>query len=159
MGHLRTLFHLFSSFQTTLQFLQQINVKNVHPVYGAEIRTHNLRTWVSSHNQQTRAPHSIHYSIEFMRDRCKVSCCQGQQQNLFQNQYQNFISIYWLRKWSFLKVNNFAKNKMPTLHHNFGGVSILTLHIIEHIETINGPFYKTFWRKSVNLDFFHSQMF
>ena len=31
MGHPRPLFHLFSSFQT-LQFLHQINVKNVHPV-------------------------------------------------------------------------------------------------------------------------------
>ena len=36
------LFNLFSPFQT-LQFLQQINVKNVHPVYGAGIRTHDLR--------------------------------------------------------------------------------------------------------------------
>ena len=27
--------------QTLLQFLQQINVKNVHPVSGAGIRTHN----------------------------------------------------------------------------------------------------------------------
>ena len=26
----------------TLQFLRQINVKNVHPVYGAGIRTHDL---------------------------------------------------------------------------------------------------------------------
>ena len=28
--------------QTSLQPLQQIYVKNVHPVYGAWIRTHNL---------------------------------------------------------------------------------------------------------------------
>ena len=34
------IFGLFE--QTSLQFLQQINVKNVHPVYGAWIRTHNL---------------------------------------------------------------------------------------------------------------------
>ena len=27
--------------QTLLQFLQQINVKNIHPVSGAGIRTHN----------------------------------------------------------------------------------------------------------------------
>ena len=27
----------------TLQFLQEINVKNVHPVYSAGIRTHDLR--------------------------------------------------------------------------------------------------------------------
>ena len=32
-------FHLF---QHTLPFLQQINVKNAHPVDGAVIRTHNL---------------------------------------------------------------------------------------------------------------------
>ena len=31
-------------------FLQQINVKNVHPVYSVGIRTHNLLTQVSSHN-------------------------------------------------------------------------------------------------------------
>ena len=30
-------------FKQTLQFLQQIYVKNVHPVYGAGIRTHNLQ--------------------------------------------------------------------------------------------------------------------
>ena len=29
-------------FLVSLQFLQQIYVKNVHPVYGAGIRTHNL---------------------------------------------------------------------------------------------------------------------
>ena len=33
------IFGLFK--QTSLQFLQQINVKNVHPVYGAWIRTHD----------------------------------------------------------------------------------------------------------------------
>ena len=34
---------LFSSFlKKTLQFLQQINVKNVHPVFGAGIRTHDV---------------------------------------------------------------------------------------------------------------------
>ena len=35
-------FHLFSSFQTQNIILQQINVKNFHPVYGAGIRTHDL---------------------------------------------------------------------------------------------------------------------
>ena len=35
------IFGLFK--QTSLQFLQQINVKIVHPVYGAGIRTHNLQ--------------------------------------------------------------------------------------------------------------------
>ena len=34
------IFRLFK--KTLLQFLQQINVKNVHPVYGAGIWTHNL---------------------------------------------------------------------------------------------------------------------
>ena len=45
MGHPRPLFHLFSSFQTTLLFLQQINVKkhHVHPVSGTGIRTHDLQ--------------------------------------------------------------------------------------------------------------------
>ena len=32
-------FHLFKQ---TLQFLQQINAKNVHPVSGARIQTHKL---------------------------------------------------------------------------------------------------------------------
>ena len=36
--------------QTSLQFLQQKHVKNVHPLYSAGIRTHDLRKWVSSHN-------------------------------------------------------------------------------------------------------------
>ena len=31
----------FRHFKQTLQFLQQMNAKNVHPVYGAGIRTHN----------------------------------------------------------------------------------------------------------------------
>ena len=35
-------FVYFRLFKQTLQFLQQINVKNVHPVYGAGIRTHDL---------------------------------------------------------------------------------------------------------------------
>ena len=39
------IFDLFK--QTSLQLLQQIYVKNVHPVYGARIRTTTFRTWVS----------------------------------------------------------------------------------------------------------------
>ena len=35
-------FIYFWSFQTNNTFLQQINVKNVHPVYGAGIQTHYL---------------------------------------------------------------------------------------------------------------------
>ena len=35
------IFGLFK--QTLIQFLQQINVKNVHPVYGTGIRTHGLQ--------------------------------------------------------------------------------------------------------------------
>ena len=33
---------IFSPFIQTSQFLQQINVKNVHPAYGTELWTHNL---------------------------------------------------------------------------------------------------------------------
>ena len=33
----------FCLFKQTLQFLQQIKVENVHPVYGAGIWTHNLQ--------------------------------------------------------------------------------------------------------------------
>ena len=40
MGQPRNLFRLFSSYK--LQFLQQINVKDVHLAYGARIRTHDL---------------------------------------------------------------------------------------------------------------------
>ena len=42
MGHPRHLF-LFSVFlKQTTQVLEQLNVKNIHPVYGTGIRTHNL---------------------------------------------------------------------------------------------------------------------
>ena len=43
MGRLRPLFVHFRLFKQKLQFLQQINVKNVHSVYGVGIRTHDLR--------------------------------------------------------------------------------------------------------------------
>ena len=33
---------IFGLFKQTVQFLQQINVKNDHPIYGAGIWTHNL---------------------------------------------------------------------------------------------------------------------
>ena len=44
-GYPRPFLNLFSSFQTYIQFLQQIYVKkcNDHPVYGAGIRSHDLR--------------------------------------------------------------------------------------------------------------------
>ena len=42
-GHPRLFLIYFRLFKQTLQFLQQINVKNVHPVYGPGIWTHNLR--------------------------------------------------------------------------------------------------------------------
>ena len=35
-------FVYFCPLKQTIQFLQQINVKNVHPVSSARIRTHNL---------------------------------------------------------------------------------------------------------------------
>ena len=40
MGHSQPLFYLLTSFK---QSLQQIYVKNVHPVYGAGIQTHDLQ--------------------------------------------------------------------------------------------------------------------
>ena len=43
MGHPRPLSVYFRLFKQALQFLQQINVKNVHPEYGAGIQTHNLQ--------------------------------------------------------------------------------------------------------------------
>ena len=36
-------FVYFCLFKQTLQVFKQINVKNVHPVYGAGIQTRNLR--------------------------------------------------------------------------------------------------------------------
>ena len=41
MGLPRPLFVYFCLFEQTLHFFQQINVKNVHPVFGAGIWTHN----------------------------------------------------------------------------------------------------------------------
>ena len=41
IGPTESLF-IFVFFKQTLQFLQQINVENVHPGYGAGICTHNL---------------------------------------------------------------------------------------------------------------------
>ena len=41
---------LFSFFKQILQLLPQINVKNVHPVYGAGIRTLTFEISVSSRN-------------------------------------------------------------------------------------------------------------
>ena len=35
---------IFGIFKQTIQFLLQINVKNVHPVYGTWIRTHHLES-------------------------------------------------------------------------------------------------------------------
>ena len=44
MVHTRSLFRSFFVFQTNItSILLQINVKNVHPVYGAGVRTHNLQ--------------------------------------------------------------------------------------------------------------------
>ena len=43
MGHSVPLFRLFSVyFKQTIQILQQIKVKNVHPVSDAGIQTHDL---------------------------------------------------------------------------------------------------------------------
>jgi len=41
-GPTQASFSFIFVFSNALQFLQQINVKNFHPVYGARIRTHNL---------------------------------------------------------------------------------------------------------------------
>ena len=42
--HPQPLFRIFFSFEQTLQFFQQINVKNVHPVYGAKFEPTTFRT-------------------------------------------------------------------------------------------------------------------
>ena len=36
-------FIYFRLFEKTLQVLQQINLKNIHPVFGAGIQTHDLK--------------------------------------------------------------------------------------------------------------------
>ena len=41
-ANLGLFFSFILSFQTNNTIFQQINVKNVHPVYGAGIRTHDL---------------------------------------------------------------------------------------------------------------------
>ena len=48
MDHPRPLFRLVLVFfkQTTIQCLQQINVKNVHPVNFAGIQTHDLQNMI-----------------------------------------------------------------------------------------------------------------
>ena len=43
MGQPRSIFRFFCLFKQTIQFLQQINVKNVNPVNGAWIRTYDLQ--------------------------------------------------------------------------------------------------------------------
>ena len=43
MGHPWRLFRIFLPFQTNITILQQIYVKNVYPVYGFGIQTHNLQ--------------------------------------------------------------------------------------------------------------------
>ena len=43
MGRPRPLFRLFPVFRTAITFLQQINVKNVHPAYCTVLRTHDLQ--------------------------------------------------------------------------------------------------------------------
>ena len=42
-GHPGLFFVYFHLFKQTSQFLQQMYVKNVHPVHGAGIWTHNLQ--------------------------------------------------------------------------------------------------------------------
>ena len=49
MGQPQPLFHFFRLFKHITNFTTNIYVKNVHPVYSAGIRTHDL--WnMSSHN-------------------------------------------------------------------------------------------------------------
>ena len=43
MGYPGLFLVYFRLFKQTLEFLQQINVKNVHPVYGAGIQNHDLQ--------------------------------------------------------------------------------------------------------------------
>ena len=43
MGHPGLFLFIFRLFQTIFTILQQIYVKNVHPIYGAGIRTHDLQ--------------------------------------------------------------------------------------------------------------------
>ena len=53
MSQHRPLFNLFCLFKHTLQILQQIHLwKNVHPVYGAGIRTHDhyMFPWVTKNH-------------------------------------------------------------------------------------------------------------
>ena len=60
MGLPRPLFNLFSSFQTNIT-ISTTNVKNVHQVYGAVIRTHDLEH--ESPHLTTRPGLSPHFIV------------------------------------------------------------------------------------------------
>ena len=69
MGHARPLFHLFSSFLQTLQFLQQQYVKNTiasqYKAPGFEPKTFGTR--VSSLNYLTRGPALVSTTISLLK--------------------------------------------------------------------------------------------
>ena len=59
MSQLRPLFlFIFGFFKQTIQFLQQINVINVHPEYGTRIRTHDLSHELSPITTRPGLPYS-----------------------------------------------------------------------------------------------------
>ena len=65
------LLFIFGHFkQTPFQFLQQIlNVKNVHPVYGARIQTHdpwNMSLLPKPKDQGSRPKNAISCDIDFL---------------------------------------------------------------------------------------------
>ena len=65
MGHPGLFFIYFCLFKQALQFLQQIYEKNVHPVYGAGIQTHNLQdmSLLPSPLEQGSCPVTITFCI------------------------------------------------------------------------------------------------
>ena len=63
---------IFLICKQTFQFLQQINVKNVHKVYGAGIQTHNLQSVSLFPNHWIRAPKQGIFSYNVYKIKCTL---------------------------------------------------------------------------------------
>ena len=73
MGLLRRLFVYFCLFKQTLEFLQQIQVKNINPVYSAGIQTHNFQNVSLVPKSLDQGYHRICYKFMYSITQLKYS--------------------------------------------------------------------------------------
>ena len=137
MGHPQPLFVYFCLFKQTLQFSQQINVKNVNPVYSAGIRTHNQSPPITTRPGLPPKTHNVwinFWVILWNGPEELVACksiCNGSNKNFRWRKIRTVDLSGWNRPVNRSATHTF---KASTIENNFCEICLLNIKIRNNLK-------------------------